>query len=284
LEGSGEVFGEVGGVVAAGVDVKLVGDVSRGEDFVEGGGAGFEAVVVLVATIEIDFEAGKISGTGKNDGAVAIPESGIGRIAEDRAEDAGARRAGRGAEEVGEFFDKRGAVCADGAEELRMAKSEVQGAVTTHGDAGDGAVGAPGSGAVTLFNEGKKFLEEEILVTVLPVSRIDVETRATIGSGDEEVLELLFFALVFDQVPEAGVDEELFVVAKAVEVIEDRIFFCFLSVEGIGEDDAVRDGAGEDLRGKGVAFDAACGEGGKSKEEKEKSGECREKKSAARAL
>ena len=40
LEGGGEVVGEVGGVVAAGVEVEFVGDVARGEDFVEGGGAG----------------------------------------------------------------------------------------------------------------------------------------------------------------------------------------------------------------------------------------------------
>ena len=37
---------EVGEVVAAGVEVELVGDVASGEDFVEGGGTGFESVIV----------------------------------------------------------------------------------------------------------------------------------------------------------------------------------------------------------------------------------------------
>ncbi len=55
LEGGGEVVGEVGGVVAAGVEVEFVGDVAGSEDFIEGRGAGLETVVVLVAAIEIDF-------------------------------------------------------------------------------------------------------------------------------------------------------------------------------------------------------------------------------------
>ena len=80
--------------------------------------------------------------------------------------------------------------------------------------------------------------------------------------------------IVFDKVPEAGVDEELFVVAEAVEIVEDRILFCFFGVERVGKDNAVRDGAGEDFGGERVAFDAAgCGKGGGGEEEKEKSGE-----------
>ncbi len=64
-------------------------------------------------------------------------------------------------------------------------------------------------------------------------------------------------------------DEELFVVAEAVEGIEDWIFCGFVGVEIIGEDDAVRNGAGEDLGGEGVAFDAAGGGGGGEVEEGE---------------
>ena len=55
LERCGDVGGEVGGVVAAGVDVEFMGNVAGGEDFVERGGAGFEAIVVLGAAIEINF-------------------------------------------------------------------------------------------------------------------------------------------------------------------------------------------------------------------------------------
>ena len=54
-------------------------------------------------------------------------------------------------------------------------------------------------------------------------------------------------------------DEELFVIAEAVEGIEDGKFRGFVGVEIIGEDDAVRNGAREDFGGDGVAFDAAGG-------------------------
>jgi hypothetical protein len=55
LERGGEMLGEVGGVVAAGIEMEFVGDAARGEDFVESGGAGVEAVVVVVAAVEVDF-------------------------------------------------------------------------------------------------------------------------------------------------------------------------------------------------------------------------------------
>ena len=54
------MLGEVRPVVAAGIDVRFVGDVARGENFVECFGAGLESKVVLVAAIEINFHAGKI--------------------------------------------------------------------------------------------------------------------------------------------------------------------------------------------------------------------------------
>lgn len=60
------MFGEVGGVMAAGIEMEFVGDAAGGEDFVEGGGAGVEAVVILVAAVEIDFEAGEVGGAGED--------------------------------------------------------------------------------------------------------------------------------------------------------------------------------------------------------------------------
>ena len=56
---------EVDVVVAAGIEMELVRDVAGGEDFVEGGGAGFKTVVVFVAAIEINFQAGEIGGARK---------------------------------------------------------------------------------------------------------------------------------------------------------------------------------------------------------------------------
>jgi len=63
--------------------------------------------------------------------------------------------------------------------------------------------------------------------------------------------------LVFDKIPKAGMDEELFVVAEAVEGIEDGEVFCSVGVEGWRKNDAVGNAAGEDFAGEGVAFDAS---------------------------
>src|SRR5215469_2620245 len=114
-------------------------------------------------------------------------------------------------------------------------------AVASHGDAGDGAVGASRGCAVSFFNQREKLLEKEILVAAVAVAGVDVEARGAVGRGNEEVLELLFVAPVFDEIPEAGVDEELFVVAEAVKIVEDRKFLGFVAVEGGGEDDAIGD-------------------------------------------
>jgi len=271
LQGGGDVFGKVDGIVAAGIDVEFMRDVARGKDLIESAGAGVEAVVVFVAAVEIDFEAGELRGAGEDDGIIAVPKRGIGRIAEDGTEDARAwRTGGRAAEEAGESFDERGAVGADGAEELRMAEGEMQRAVATHGNAGDGAIGAARSDAITLFDEGEKFLEKKVLVAILPVAGVDVEAGAAVGGGDGEVLELMSLAHVIYEIPEAGVDEELFVVAEAVKVIEDGEFSGFVGVEGGGKDDAVADGAGEDFGGKGVTFDAGRSRsGGEAKKAEE---------------
>ena len=113
--------GEVGVVMAAGVKVEFVGDMSSSEDFVEGGGASFEAEVVLIAEIEINFQASEICGTGESERAVLLPVGRINRIAEDTAEDASARRGSGG--KGWNFLDEGGAVGADAGKKLGMAES-----------------------------------------------------------------------------------------------------------------------------------------------------------------
>lgn len=68
--------------------------------------------------------------------------------------------------------------------------------------------------------------------------------------------------------------EELFVVAESVKEIENREVLRLVGVEGKRENYAVRNGAGEDFAGDGVALDAARGGGAwKRKEEKGKTQE-----------
>ena len=166
---------------------------------------------------------------------------------------------------------------ADGAEKLRMAEGEMQRAIASHRDAGDGAVGAAGRGAVAFFDERKKFLEKEIFVAVFAVLGIDVKTRAALRRGDQKIFQLTFLVLVLDKIPESGMDEELFVVAEAVEGIEDGKVFCFVGVERRRKNDAVGNIAGEDFAGEGVAFDAAGGGCEREVEEVEEGKEVKER-------
>jgi hypothetical protein len=82
------VCGEVGGIVAAGMEMKFVRDLASGEDSVERDGPGVETVVVLVTAIEINLHAGEIDGAREHERAVIIPESRVQRDAKDAAENA----------------------------------------------------------------------------------------------------------------------------------------------------------------------------------------------------
>jgi hypothetical protein len=57
------------------------------------------------------------------------------------------------------------------------------------------------------------------------------------------------------------VHEKLFVVAKAVQFIKDGIALGLVGIEGSRKHDAVRNAAGQDFAGDGVALDAAESEG-----------------------
>ena len=85
-ERSGDVRGEVAGVVAAGIDVKFVRDLAPRENFVECGGTGLEAIIVLIAAIEIYLQAREVRGTRQRERAVGIPKSSVWWVPKHRAE------------------------------------------------------------------------------------------------------------------------------------------------------------------------------------------------------
>src|SRR5487761_525736 len=104
-----------------------------------------------------------------------------------------------------------------------MAKSKMQSAVAAHGNSADAAIMTAGPRAVRAFDERQKFADEEILVTLAAVARIDVEAGVGVGRDDEKFAELMLFPKIFDQIPSAGADEHLFVLAESVKKIEHRI-------------------------------------------------------------
>src|SRR5574340_1579470 len=80
-----QVRGEVGRIVPPRIYVEFMRDAARSKYLVEGSGAGVEAIVVLIAAVEIEFQAGEVGATRKSDGAVAIPERRIRRGAKNAA-------------------------------------------------------------------------------------------------------------------------------------------------------------------------------------------------------
>jgi hypothetical protein len=79
-------------------------------------------------------------------------------------------------------------------------------------------------------------------------------------------------AHIRDHVPEAGMDEELFVVTETMKKIEDGKVRGFVCAEGGWKNDAVGYGPREDFAGEGIAFDAARSSMQGKDEEKEKKG------------
>ena len=160
------MLGEIGFVVAAGIQMKFVGDAARSEQLVKCLRAGVESVVIFGAAIEIDVHADRARAIADNrEWAIALPEGGIEWIAERSAQregDRGFLRAGH--LDVRQVGDQRGAVRADRAEHLRISKREPQRAIASHRDAGDAAVRAVGADAIVAFDEGQEFLDEKILV------------------------------------------------------------------------------------------------------------------------
>lgn len=140
-----------------------------------------------------------------------------------------------------------------------MTKCEMQCSIATHGNARDGAVAAAGGDAVVLFDVGEKFLQQEIFVALLAVFRIDIKSGAGVGCGDQKILDLAFFAHVFEEIPRAGVHERLFVIAESMEEIQDWKAAGLIGIERGRKNDAIRDAMGQGFAGNGVALDSAAG-------------------------
>jgi hypothetical protein len=254
--------------------MKFMRDFAGAENFVESGGAGVETEIIFRTAIEINFQAGERSSACQSERAVALPERRIGRDSENAAKDSRATGGGGTAisgKEYGKFFNERGAVGADGREQLRMSESKMQSAVTAHGNAGDGAIRAAGARAVVALDERKKFLQQEILVADFAVTGVDVKAGCPRRSGDQKILELPFFAEVFDEIPASGVEKRLLVVAKSMEEIEDWKAPRFVGVKAGWQENAIWNRAREDLAWDRVALDAA-GSGRSTREVKEVQG------------
>jgi hypothetical protein len=85
------------------------------------------------------------------------------------------------------------------------------------------------------------------------------------------------FALVFDKVPQTGMNQKLFVVAEPMQFVKNGVMLRLVSIERVGKYDAVGNAAGKDFTGDGIAFDAARSGGGRDAKEVEEGKEVKEK-------
>src|SRR5690242_9372220 len=182
-----------------------------------------EAVIVLCAAVEINFEAGEIGLARELQRIVAAPERGIGGNPK-RVQRAQKRRLLRIRDsDVRQIFKERGAVRGHRDKTLRMREGQMQRAVAAHGDASDGARGAFRSDAIVAFDERNEFLKKEIFVAHAAIARIDVESSIRFRRDHEVFADFLLLPLVLDDVPAAGTYQKLLVVAEAVEKVENGI-------------------------------------------------------------
>src|SRR5262249_2057222 len=82
FERSREVLGKILPVVTSGVNMRFVREVPRTQDVVQGPGASLEAKIVLVATVEINFQAGESRSPRRRQRRIALPEGRIRRRTE----------------------------------------------------------------------------------------------------------------------------------------------------------------------------------------------------------
>ena len=265
LHDFGEVGEEIGEAVVAGVQMVLVLHAQFLQLFMQGGGAFFETVVVILAAVEIDGEFLQFGCVlpCEQKRVVGVPMRNIDRISEDIRQHFSQRRAGAGREIefLGRLRNQRGALGADGRKHFGMAKGETQRTVSAHGDAGDRSIAAALADAVFLFDEWDELLQEKIAVAFGTVGGVDVKTSSTFGSDDKKIAELVLLAEIVEHRPAAAVEKRFLVVAQAMEEIEHwvvlwRVLFCFGVVAG-GKVDAVMDRVLENPAVESIAFDAA---------------------------
>ena len=144
--------------------------------------------------------------------------------------------------------EQRGTLHAYRAEQRGIGKGKAQRAIASHGHSGDAAVAAARAHAILALDERHEFLEEEIAVAdfgfiCVPLgNRVDVKAAPALRGDDKEIANLVLLAQVLDQLPGAGVNEGLLVVAESMQKIEHGILFAGVEVVGCGQQHAIVNG------------------------------------------
>src|SRR6202041_2196590 len=162
---------------------------------------------------------------------VAIPESAIGRRAEDGREKVHAARSLRFiGNELRRIFDQRRALARDRSEKFGMHEGETQRAESTHRDSADSPLEAIARDSIAMLDERDEFPQQEILVTRMAIVRIDIETRFGRGRHDQKFAQLVALPKICGEIHAARTDEGLFVIAEPVEKVQNRKYTSFVGV------------------------------------------------------
>src|SRR5579864_6028230 len=108
-----------------------------------------------------------------------------------------------------------------------MSERHAQGSVSAHGNPADSPPDTAGANAVPAFDVGHELLQQEIAVANGAVRRIDVEASSAFWSDDQEISHLVLAAQIVEKCPASTVKQSLFVIAKSMQEIEDRISACW---------------------------------------------------------
>ena len=184
-------------------------------------GSAIEAEFIVGAAVEINRQVRRL-GTIAHDGegTFFFPVGRVERVAEGTTYDHG-NLVGLllGRFELRQLIDQGRTVRAYRPEQLRVFQPETQRPITTHRNPGNSPLLADGANPVMAFDERNKFLNEESLVAHFSVARIDVKRAAGVGRDQQEFADFIRRAKIFHFVGYAGVHQDLFVPAQAMQKI-----------------------------------------------------------------
>src|SRR5437764_11286253 len=104
-----------------------------------------------------------------------------------------------------------------------MREGESQCAIPTHGNSADGAGRAAFANAVLAFNVRHEFLQKKIAVPESTVCGIDVKASPAFRCDDQKITHAMLLTQVIQQRPSSAVEQSPFVVAQAVQEIQNGI-------------------------------------------------------------
>src|ERR1041385_2904201 len=104
-----------------------------------------------------------------------------------------------------------------------MPEGVSQCAIPSHGNSADGARRAASANAVLAFNVRHEFLQKKIAGAESAVGGIDVKASPAFRCDDQKITHAMLLTQVIQQRPSSAVEQSSFVVAQAVQEIQNRI-------------------------------------------------------------